>query len=282
MPAKVGELARAAGDAMMTTFNNRAFLVDHKADQSPVTSADQAAHNCIVSALPALLDIPILSEEGAQLDFAERRHWARYWLIDPLDGTREFIQGRPEFTVNIALIEGGRPLLGAVYCPPEARLYVGNQVRHWGPIGAFLCSGERWHLLSGGAFDSGRGVRLVTGHRQDSEQQQQLMVALSAWRLPVVSERLGSSFKLCALAEGRFDFYPRLGPTNEWDIAAGQAVLEAAGGAVLNAETLQPLDYNQRETLLNPPFWALADWRRASREKWQQLHDRLAVSYNPQ
>ncbi len=262
----------------MAFFQSGNFGIEHKGDQSPVTTADMAAHDIIVSALPQLLAVPVLSEEGVELASVERRRWSRYWLIDPLDGTREFIEGRGEFTVNIALIDAGRPVLGVVYCPPHERLYVGSQDESLGSVGAFVQLDDGWQRLGGTAFAQGDNLHLVQGRRSRSMAESQLMAELNALDKGLVAHQLGSSLKLCALAEGRYHIYPRLGPTSEWDTAAGQAVLEAAGGAVLNAHTLEPLTYNSGDSLLNPPFWALADWSPASRRIWQQLHRRLQES----
>lgn len=275
LPRRVAALAHRAGTAIMAFFHSGDYGVEHKGDQSPVTTADMAAHDIIVAALPRLVNVPLLSEEGAELAAAERRRWPRYWLIDPLDGTREFIEGRGEFTVNIALIDGGRPVLGAVYCPPHERLYLGSLDADMGPVGAFVRLGDGWQRLGGSAFSQGDNLQLVQGRRSRSVAETQLMAELSALDESLVTHQLGSSLKLCALAEGRYHIYPRLGPTSEWDTAAGQAVLEAAGGAVLNAHTLEPLTYNSRDSLINPPFWALADWSPASQRIWHQLHRRL-------
>lgn len=275
LPQQLMRLARRAGAEIMTAFDSGHYGVEHKDDLSPVTTADIAAHDMIAAALPALLDIPLLSEEGAQLSTAERRRWQRYWLIDPLDGTREFMEGRGEFTVNIALIEAGKPVVGVVYCPPHDRLYLGNQAPAWGAAGAFLQTDNGWQSLTGRVFARGDNLQLVQGRRSRSEAEAQLMAELTVMDETLVAHQLGSSLKLCALAEGRYHIYPRLGPTSEWDTAAGQAVLEAAGGAVLNAHTLEPLTYNARDSLLNPPFWALADWGPESQALWRQLHGRL-------
>lgn len=275
LPQQLVQVAQRAGAEIMTAFTSGNYGVERKGDHSPVTTADIAAHDIIAAALPALLDIPLLSEEGTHLTAAERRRWQRYWLIDPLDGTREFMEGRGEFTVNIALIEAGRPVLGVVYCPPHDRLYVGNQLAARGPEGAFLYTDNAWQTLSGRAFVRGDNLHLVQGRRSRSEAEALLMAELTVMDETLVAHQLGSSLKLCALAEGRYHIYPRLGPTSEWDTAAGQAVLEAAGGAVLNAHTLEPLTYNARDSLLNPPFWALSDWGVESQALWRQLHGRL-------
>jgi|SRR5690554_2995125 len=277
LPRQVAELACRAGEAIMEYFQAGNYSVEHKRDSSPVTTADIAAHDIIVSALPELLDVPVISEEGAAQTGAVRRSWPRCWLIDPLDGTREFIAGRGEFTVNIALIDNGRPVLGIVYCPPHERLYVGSLDATMGPCGAYLQRAQEtiWRRLGGTHFQSGEPLHMVQGRRTKCSDELQLLTQLQAFSGGLVMHQLGSSLKLCALAEGRYHMYPRLGPTCEWDTAAGHAVLEAAGGEVLNATDLQPLTYNLRASLLNPPFWALTDWSPKAQQFWQQVHQAL-------
>lgn len=269
---RLAEVAIDAGEAIETVAREARWEVMEKSDLSPVTQADLAAHEVISAALPAVLDLPIISEEDTLAPFETRRQWHSYWLIDPLDGTREFIRGRPEYTVNIALIVAGKAELGVVYCPASERLYLGNHNASHGPVGSFLSAalGDAWQPLQ--ARPLPQQPALICGHRQDSASETQLRHALN--QLTGHDDkptRLGSSMKFCLLAEGRYDLYPRLGPTCEWDTAAGQVVLEGAGGAVLNADTLQPLDYNSRASIVNPPFWAVADGGSASRPFWQDL-----------
>lgn len=248
-------VAREAGAAIMAAYG-QGIAVRAKADDSPVTAADMAAHRCIVDGLARLTpDIPVLSEESAHAVPPERRRsWSRFWLVDPLDGTREFIRGNGEFTVNIALVDDGVPVFGVIQAP---------------------ATGVVWHGVPGqGAFRIDDGGRRRVATRRPATPP--LRVAASRSHLDPrtvailrrVGEHdtlgLGSSLKFCLLAEGGMDAYPRLGPTSEWDTAAGQAILEAAGGCLLDLGG-RPFRYNQRDTLLNGPFIALGDpdlpWR---------------------
>ena len=248
-------IAREAGAAIMAVYGGD-VAVRAKADDSPVTAADLAAHRCIVDGLAQLTpEIPVLSEESAHTVPQQlRRGWSRFWLVDPLDGTREFLKGNGEFTVNIALVDDGVPVFGVIQAP------VGGAV---------------WHgVLGQGAFRrDGDAERAIATRRPASTP---LRVAASRSHLDArtvkMLERIGehesigrgSSLKFCLLAEGGMDAYPRLGPTSEWDTAAGQAILEAAGGCVLDLQG-RPFRYNQRDTLLNGDFVALGDpglpWR---------------------
>ncbi len=243
------EIAQAAGRAILTIYEQD-FAVQHKADQSPLTAADLAAHEQIVTALTDLTpDVPVLSEESAAVPYTQRKTWSRYWLIDPLDGTKEFIRRNGEFTVNIALIEQGRPVLGVVYVPVSGVSYVGEV-----GVGAWkqLATGEQTRLCV--SHPCQQPVRVVASRSHVSAALQQILDQLGEHQL--IS--MGSSLKLCLVAEGAADLYPRLGPTSEWDTAAAQAVVEAAGGQVTDL-TGQPLRYNQKDSLLNPHFLVFAD-----------------------
>ncbi len=257
-PNAVIELAREAGAKIMAIYAQD-FAVEHKDDRSPLTAADLAAHRHIVAGLSVLTPhIPVLSEESASVSWDIRRQWTRYWLVDPLDGTREFVKKNGEFTVNIALIEDGAPTFGVVFAPALDEMLFGQR-----GIGAFVC-------------DGGKNVPVMTRKPADAP----LRVAASRshldTRTAAAIERmgeveplgLGSSLKFCRLAEGRLDVYPRFGPTSEWDTAAGQAVLEAAGGAVLRLDG-SVLNYNTKDSLLNPDFIALGD----ARLPWQDWLD---------
>ncbi len=255
-PLRAGiiDLARRAGDAILAVYA-RDFEVEFKDDASPLTQADLAAHRIIVDGLQALApDIPVLSEEDAGIPWDVRRTWTRHWLVDPLDGTREFVKKNGEFTVNIALVEDGVPVLGVVHAPVFDQLLHGER-----GVGAFL-------------RDGGDDIALLTRRPATSP----LRVAASRSHLDprtaAALERmgdterfgLGSSLKFCRIAEGVVDVYPRFGPTSEWDTAAAQCIVEAAGGAVLRLDG-RPLDYGRKENLLNPDFIALGDpalpWR---------------------
>jgi len=237
-------LAIEAGQAIMAVYATD-FDVQAKGDDSPLTQADLASHRRIVAGLKALTpDVPIISEESGLPPFEERSQWPRYWLIDPLDGTREFVNRNGEFTVNIAFIESHRPVFGVVHVPVQHKTYIG-------------CEGRGTELRAAGAppvplhvaSASASPVRVVgsRSHRGSS---------LDAFLTRVGDADMvpmGSSLKFCVVAEGRADVYPRLGPTSEWDTAAAQAVVEQAGGKVLELDG-KPLSYNRKSEILNPWF----------------------------
>jgi 3'(2'), 5'-bisphosphate nucleotidase len=253
---RLTEIVRRAGDAILEVYDSD-FTVEHKADESPLTQADLAAHRIIAAGLAALDPaIPLLSEESHPPDFAARQQWQRYWLVDPLDGTKEFVSRNGEFTVNIALIEGHRPRLGVVGVPVQGLVYTGDVARGvaWriGPDGA--------QPLHGRTMSDDRSLVVVASRSHGGARLEAYLEALRGVYPGVDRTPVGSSLKLCILAEGRADLYPRLGPTSEWDIGAAHAVLEAAGGAVW-AVGGAPLEYNRKAELLNPEFFAAADGR---------------------
>jgi 3'(2'), 5'-bisphosphate nucleotidase len=243
------QLARAAGGAILKIYNTD-FDVEHKQDNSPLTEADLASHHTIVSTLERLTpDIPILSEESAKIPFETRHSWQRYWLIDPLDGTREFIKRNGDFTVNIALIEGDRPALGVVYAPVLDRLYYGTT-----DAGAWRQDGKTAATPIQVVAKRRQPTRVAGSRSHAGDSLKRFLDKLGDHEL--VS--MGSSLKLCLVAEGEADIYPRLGPTSEWDTAAAQAVVEAAGGQVTTLD-LEPLKYNAKDSLLNPHFLVFGD-----------------------
>lgn len=247
-------IARAAGEAIMTVYAD-GFSVQTKDDASPLTQADLAANRVIVDGLARLTpDIPVLSEESAQVPWTVRRHWRRYWLVDPLDGTREFIKRNGEFSVNIALIDEGVAVFGVIQAPVDGRLW------HAWRDAAYRREGERDVRLRVRA-PAIAPLRVAASRSHRGERTEALLARMG--EVDVVAQ--GSSLKFCRIADGALDVYPRFGPTSEWDTAAGQCVLEAAGGQVLAAHSGQPFRYNQRETLLNGDFIALGDpalpWR---------------------
>lgn len=244
----------AAGREILNVYETN-FDVVNKADDSPLTQADLAAHRVIKSGLTALApDIPVLSEEAELPDFDTRRDWQRYWLVDPLDGTKEFINRNGEFTVNVALIEGHRAVLGLVGIPAQQLIYVGDVINRR----AERRSGGRVQVLTTRRMDTKRPLVVVASRSHGGERLEKFIDALRDRYSSVERTPVGSSLKLCILAEGRADIYPRLGPTSEWDIAAAQAVLEAAGGGVWTFDRA-PLRYNTKESFLNPEFVAVAD-----------------------
>lgn len=240
--------AKAAGDAVMAIYARGTTQVQHKEDASPVTEADMAAHRVLVSRLLTLLpNCPVVSEE----DTGSLRHLSeqgQFWLIDPLDGTKEFIARNGEFTVNIGLIKDGQCVLGVVYAPAMDALYWGGPA-----LGAFRrVQGETTAIsVSSGAGES--RCRVVASKSHLNVATQSLIDRLGAVRLV----QAGSSLKFCRVAEGEADIYPRLAPTCAWDTAAAQAVLEGAGGAVLDLQG-QPLRYGKSQ-VLNPSFIATRD-----------------------
>jgi len=247
---ELNQIARRAGDAILEVYGREDFGVTEKSDESPLTQADMASHHLICSALEALTpQIPILSEESAKIPFEERRQWRRYWLIDPLDGTKEFIKRNGEFTVNIALIEGHRPVMGVVYAPVLQVAWYGDQ-----EAGAFRQEGDAPPQPIQVAPKVRRPVKVAGSRSHAGDSLKAFLEKLGEHE--IVS--MGSSMKLCLVAEGAADLYPRLGPTSEWDTAAAQAVVEAAGGKVTDLD-LEPLAYNRKDSLLNPHFLVFGD-----------------------
>lgn len=262
------DLSRRAGAAIMAIYNNKdSYNIEQKTDESPLTAADLAAHRLISAELPGLLPLPIISEEGEIPEFAERHLWENYWLVDPLDGTKEFIAGNGQFTVNIALIQRGRALVGVVHVPATDVTYLGVlDARDASSIGAFkyVQGGNRQPIAVRPLLERFAGKQSFTvllSHRHNTQATVDLMETITHnWPGTIEISNAGSSLKFCVIAEGLADFYPRLAPTSEWDTAAAQAVLEAAGGQVVCAiPSLPALVYNASEDLLNPHFYALGD-----------------------
>jgi 3'(2'), 5'-bisphosphate nucleotidase len=248
-------IARTAGRAILEVYDGD-FAVERKQDNSPLTAADLAAHRAIVSGLQVLTPrIPVLSEESAeQAAWSVRRQWARYWLVDPLDGTREFVKRNGEFTVNIALIHEHRPVLGVVYAPVLDEMFWGWQGGH-----AFASAPAQPGLPQSGKVELHTRARarplLVAGSRSHADPR--TLAALDKLG-PHELKPLGSSLKFCRAAQGQADLYIRYGLTSEWDTAAGQCVLEQAGGGVTDMSGA-PLRYNTKDSLLNTDFLAFGD-----------------------
>lgn len=250
---RVAAIVRQAGDEILEVYARESTLATAKSDDSPLCEADLRSQRVIADELAALTPgIPLLSEEGECPSYAERSRWARYWLVDPLDGTREFLSRNGEFTVNIALIEGHSPVLGVVHVPVTGTTYGGITGQ-----GAWRQSATGVRHAVRVAERAAEPVRVVgsRSHRGDS------LDGFLARLGPHELKAIGSSLKLCLIAEGAADVYPRLGPTSEWDTAAAHAVVTAAGGAVVQLDG-QPLLYNTREELTNPFFVAYGDARR--------------------
>jgi 3'(2'), 5'-bisphosphate nucleotidase len=243
------QLARQAGEAILDIYDTE-FDVERKEDNSPLTAADKAAHQIIISSLEELTpDIPMLSEESSKIPYEIRSQWQRYWLIDPLDGTREFIKRNGEFTVNIALIEGHTPSLGVVHAPVIRTTYYGVQGE-----GAWKQQDDQAARPIHVADSCRRPVQVAGSRSHAGDSLLRFLENLGDHQLL----SMGSSLKLCLVADGEADIYPRLGPTSEWDTAAAQAVVEAAGGRVTTLD-MQPLRYNTKESLLNPHFLVFGD-----------------------
>jgi 3'(2'), 5'-bisphosphate nucleotidase len=271
-----------AGNAILQVYRSADFKVELKADRSPLTLADRNAHEIIMQNL-SKFDIPVLSEEGKNIPYEKRKSWDVFWLVDPLDGTKEFIKKNGEFTVNIAMISQNKPVAGVVLVPDKNILYFASR-----EIGSFRVDVSQLAELVIGKFGNidwpldlseteaadilsaliGRSANLpinestnqpytIAGSRSHPTPELEAFVEEKRRQYGEVDFiSAGSSLKLCLVAEGRADIYPRTGPTMEWDTAAGQAVVESAGGKVLQYETDQPLTYNKAD-LLNPWFVAL-------------------------
>ena len=263
------ELCRAAGEVICGHYHAPgASEYEAKGDDSPLTRADLDSHALLQAGLQQLDSAtPVLSEESSPADMAQRRSWQRYWLVDPLDGTREFLARTGEFTINIALISDHRPVLGVLYLPLERTAYVGI------PGVAAHCyrdAGEgRWSSgqLATRQLVTGQPLTVLASRRHRGPRLQSCLEWLGEHWGPLARLNSGSALKFCQLAAGAGDFYPRFSPCCEWDTAAGQALLEAAGGSLLGLDG-QPLRYNCQDSLFSPNFYALGD---AAHPLWRQL-----------
>ncbi len=247
---EVIRLARAAGEAVMQVYDTE-FSVEEKDDQSPLTEADRRSNTVILEGLAKIQPAyPVISEETRALPYAERQGWERFWLVDPLDGTKEFIKRNGEFTVNIALVREGRPVLGVVYQPVGDHLYWAVEGR-----GAWKSSagGAPVRLSGGPHYSEKASVTVVASRSHLTEEVRAFVAHLESQGKQVEFRSAGSSLKLCLVAEGVADVYPRLGPTMEWDTAAAHAVALEAGRQVVEHPGGQALHYN-KENLLNPHF----------------------------
>ncbi len=249
--------AIVAGKEILKIYK-KDFTVEQKANNTPLTEADQKSHDIIFKLLQAT-KLPILSEEGREIPYEERKSWDEFWLVDPLDGTKEFIKKNDEFTVNIALIKNGKPTLGVIYVPVQDNLYFANE-----ELGAKLLKKATLHqkdfLLKSQALNikdkkmDSNIVQLVCSRSHLSKETKDFVNQLETKYKKVSAVSAGSSLKLCLIAENKADIYPRFGPTMEWDTAAGQAIVEFAGGEVLKYPELTPMLYN-KENLLNSWFF---------------------------
>lgn len=247
--------AVSAGLEILSVYDLEKISVEYKDDDSPLTLADKKAHDCIVA---ALIDtgIPIISEEGELVDYEVRKKWNRFWLIDPLDGTKEFINRNGEFTVNIALIEEGRPTIGVIYVPVKGELYYGSPEDSFKLNAVFSLQDipmARSTPLK--AKSRGRQIEILVSRSHFSDISQKVIERIKKDKevesISLVS--MGSSLKMCMVAEGKADIYPRYTPTMEWDVAAGQAICQSVGLVVFDLETKENLQYN-KPNLVNPFF----------------------------
>ncbi|MGB6976562.1 MAG: 3'(2'),5'-bisphosphate nucleotidase CysQ, partial [Gammaproteobacteria bacterium] len=247
------KVAQKAGIGLLELYQKPGpFAVSTKQDASPLTDADILAHEIIkVGLIEITPTIPVLSEEDCHIPFQERREWPYYWLVDPLDGTREFIHRSDEFTVNIALIHKGHPILGIIYLP------VAN-------ISFFACQGQKAFKQEANhppqpihirRRTSSENIVVVIGPRSKTTRLQEILPKHHQYEIL----RLGSALKFCWIAEGKADIYPCLGAPYEWDTAAGLCIIEAAGGQIIDLQRLKPLQYNAKESLVSPPFIAVGD-----------------------
>lgn len=263
------EAALHAGRAIMEVYDSE-FAVEHKADNSPLTRADRKSHDLLVAALSEFR-LPVLSEEGREIPYEDRNTWERLWIVDPLDGTKEFIKHNDEFTVNIALVEYSLPVLGVVYAPVKKVLYFA--ARNLGAFKLIKPDAYDWlsrpHKRAQGEVIFGRLMEhsdrlpirgrpktpfVIVGSRSHASPELTRFVEKKRREHGAVEFiSAGSSLKICLVAEGQADMYPRLGPTCEWDTAAGQAIAEMAGAKLLDFKTGEPLRYN-RPDILNPWF----------------------------
>ncbi len=247
------QIARAAGQLILEIYENKEYKEYTKSDSTPVTSADLAAHKQIMEQLSALTpDIPVLSEEDADVSLAQRSQWQRYWLVDPLDGTQEFIARSGDFATIIALVENNKPIMGVVYAPVSGVTYYAYHNQ-----GAWKIPDldESVPISVHKHGPDSRSIAMAISRRQDINNITRRMSA--DWNYELMP--LGSAaLKACVVAEGAADCYLRLGPTGEWDTAATQCIVTEAGGKILSTK-LEPLSYNLRETLENPNFIVLGD-----------------------
>ncbi|RNF51662.1 3'(2'),5'-bisphosphate nucleotidase [Marinomonas hwangdonensis] len=243
-----------AADVIMEIYQGADLGIEQKLDDSPVTAADLAAHRVILAGLQALTpDIPVLSEEEGVVTFEERSQWTMLWIVDPLDGTKEFIKRNGEFSINIALVENGAPILGMVYLPTTTEGYFGVTKTWQGlPVGAMKWQGDEYESIN--VREPREPIIAMTSRSHGPALPASLKDKLKQTYEQVRELPKGSSIKGCRIAEGIADLHLRRGPTSEWDTAAQQAIIEAAGGMLVTPEG-KPFRYNQRETLLNGHFF---------------------------
>ena len=253
---KVCNIAIKAGEEILKYYTEDIHIT-HKDDSSPLTKADLASNKIIMNALQQLdSTIPILSEESL-VEWKERKNWTKYWLVDPLDGTKEFIKQNGEFTVNIALIENNKPILGVIFTPVKFDLYFAQK-----NYGSYKINSSSQLINLQEAVKifvaNQSSIKRIIGSRSHSNQTFDSWVNQNFPNSEIV--QAGSSLKFCLIAEGAADIYPRFGPTSEWDIAAGHIIVKEAGGSVSTFENIE-INYNQKEDLLNPQFYAIGNYK---------------------
>ncbi len=242
-------LAIKAG-ARILDFYYCGFDVKHKPDQTPLTQADIAAHEIIDEGLRQLTpDLPVISEEGPEILYEVRQQWPLYWLVDPLDGTREFIRRNDEFTVNIALIENGKPIMGLIHAPELKQCYFATR-----GLGAYKKTKDKKPKRIYVKSNHRKPVVIAGSHSRPSDEFNHFIANIGDYEML----SMGSALKSCLVAEGVADIYARLGPTSEWDTAAAQCIVEEAGGMFTDTN-MQPLRYNTKDCLLNPHFFVFGD-----------------------
>ena len=268
-------IAEKAGEAILQVYNaseeaaSKDIEFTTKDDDSPVTKADHAAHEVIEAGLRCVApEIPQLSEEGDIPSFEARSAWTQYWLIDPLDGTKEFINRNGEYTVNIALIDNHQPVLGVVYVPVKKVFYYGVKGQ-----GSWKKSSAGVTLITARKVSEEEQIKVVASRRHGAEEVEKMISEAEKTFGGVEKVSMGSSLKICMLADGTADWYPRLALTSEWDTAAAQAVLEAAGGVIYDDE-FNRLECNRKDSMLNPFFHAVAD----GNYDWKGLVERALAS----
>lgn len=256
-------LARQAGEAVLNIYHRSDYTVVEKSDESPLTEADLAANEILIHGLKAIQDIPVISEEGELPSFEIRDQWSRFWLIDPIDGTKEFIERSGDFTINIALIEQGEPEFGLVYAPITGECFYGGDGK------AFLKVKDQpaYAIKPSSVLQRIRtqeDLRILSSKRHGVDQVTRLCENLEEKLAPVQKVAVGSSLKLAYIASGRAELYPRFGNVSEWDIAAGHALIKAVGGDLLNAQ-YEPINYKAKPQSIVPGFYAVGDtsfdWR---------------------
>ena len=256
---KVINSAIEAGNEIIKIYNSDNFEVSFKDDNSPLTAADKKANDVLMKTLVPT-NIPIISEENKEISYEERKMWEKFWLVDPLDGTKEFIKRRGDFTVNVALIEKDTPIFGVIYVPAKKKLYFGgtdigsfkmiNVENNFYDLKKLINSAQKLPIAKTDDI-----YRVIASKSHFNEDTKIFVQEIEKKHRNTEIINVGSSLKICAIADGTADIYPRYAPTMEWDIAAGHAIIKAAGGKIIQAKTGKDVVYN-KENLLNPYFVA--------------------------